>query len=251
MDYQDLEFTLRPGFSLHHTSIRYLEFLMTPIINRLNQIIIYADFEYWIEQNLPRGYISLINDNIDTLYEDPTPIHMKNEILNTIIAGILDLTHSDIIATHYDTIILPWDIQYTIITDVELNSIFHFPRINQLPVSLIINNVRYNHVLEEETTIGILLFIYLSQTNVQIEMFGVLFTTDYLTQRLTRYKHRRKNRYYQVITNNGRFEFLSPFFIQGFISCAGWEGLNHRQYWTHLYEETYTETSQDQRELTF
>jgi hypothetical protein len=53
--------------------------------------------------------------------------------------------------------------------DYELGMIFNPEHhTNKLPVSIIINNVRHNHIFEEEIIVGILLFIYLTHPTIQI-----------------------------------------------------------------------------------
>ena len=244
---------ISPNLVLHPTSIAYLQFLLTPYAQALDTALTVDSVINWIPQALP-GIIREIPvttavNNLSRLKggltDGPEFVDLaKNTVVDELIKRFVKAVDDDILFYKGDNVILPWDIKESMFFDDFLGQRFGVVKGDgTLPVEVVIGNSRYTHNFSEELTMGILLYSLLSQTSIQIFVFGIPFTNDYFLDprgnRYTKLCHNARRPEFSVEISGATYCFITTAFMQGFATGASWFNDDHHRYWTNLisYEQ--------------
>lgn len=223
-----------PSLIYHQTTINYIESLLSPFIESFNQC---KNVDKWVEDNIPDELVS--NDLIKTMNK-PKLFDNRKEIRKNIIDSVLIkiINGSGInCIINRDLYVLPWDIQYQINSTCELSIIFKTDKLeNKLPIII----GRSHHNLTLYSVAGILLFSLITDTKIDIVMFGASLSPDYLTSDKSRYSrfnyepYRNDTDKYLLKIANKNFVFDNFDFMNGFISMCIKFNLNAKDYYDEL-----------------
>lgn len=241
------------GTTLHPTAVAYIQVLLTPYAEAIN----IADNEQVI-QWIPLAIPGALRGELLNLVKIETAEPVRNVIIRFLVEFISVLA-GGVAAFMKDKTILPWDLQKSIGNNQDLSSMFNITRDdNKLPVTVTVNGQQFTHMLTEEFTMGLLLFSdpLVGNRDFNITLFGTRFTSDYIieqeneegedendeedeqdTNRFTR-PSRDTPTWYSVEINYTIYAFETPDFMQGFATGAMWAGVDHHNYWTHLFQNT-------------
>lgn len=250
----------------HETTVAYVQILLLPYANTLEQGNSLQVISQWIPLALPgklgkhahQEFIKAVDityygKNIGSQILDPEIPDNDPELLSIskytvieyLIAEIAELAGN--IAKNADDgyIILPWDVLRGIGEDYELSKVFGIvPGMNKLPVSVTVGDNQITEEMSMDMTMGILLFSYHTVGNVDfnVHMFGIRLRpgldqfNDNHTPRTFRYYwhggYDHEN--FTVVVRRITYTFDTPEFMQEFVTGAQWAGVDHHKYWSDL-----------------
>ena len=255
---------------LHSTTIAYIQVLMRPYAEIIDNTFNIGALKDWISRNFLLQTTIVMHDKIhDTINriaaEDGAvnPLnHVKTMIIEYILSKIILSAGEHVSSFPTDETILPWDVQYGIGHDGDFTLPFGITEeVNTLPVTVTIGDQQFQHMLSLEFTCGLLLFLVGKPDKYQITMFGVPFTTNYFGEAVdplsefedvpvnfedTRFNFEDDGEYdgvesYTVKIGSLNITFDSPDFMQGFITGAMWGGIDPHAYWSNLMTHTWND----------
>ena len=245
---QNISSNISKNVVLHPTSIGYIQNLITPYAQILDQANSVKDVTDWIPKALPL-LVSPISVDIavDKLVKLKGGIKegtefvqlAKNTVVNILIGTIISSVDNDIIFYKSDNMILPWDIKESMFFHNNLLESFGIVKgDNKLPVEIIIDNKSYEHQLTEEFTMGLLLYSLVAQKPIHIKLFGIPLSYDYFLNpqgnRYTKFCSDARRTEYSVVIGGVNYCFITPDFMQGIATGASWYNDDHHKYWTDL-----------------
>ena len=233
------------GQILHPTTAAYIQTLLTDyalaVANANKEQII-----QWIPLAIGGKSGDDLLEFLATAADTNTVEFVRNIVIRFVVER-MSICAGDIAAQLRDKTILPWDLQKCIANNDELFPIVIIDRDeNILPVTVTVNGQQFTHMLTEEFTMGLLLFSdpLVGNIDFNITLFGTPFTSEYIiqheaddeeTNRFTRPDHDTTT-WYSVEINYTIYSFDTPDFMQGFATGAMWAGVDHHNYWTHLFQ---------------
>ena len=211
------------------STLNYLLQLLIPIEQTLSQLITKDQFESWAENNIYE-YSYLVFEYLDDKKEDYQNDHLVLHILNVIAKLIIHNAHKISKGWSYkSSYVLPWDIQSSI-HYLQLDKLFKMKsNDDKLPVILTSEGDSCNLLLTEDFLMGLLLSYYMGQSDINVTMFDYPITIEMLIDRYLDQEHD-----FGVIIDDDQYSFYSLDFMNGFVTGAGWLGLNHYEYWSDL-----------------
>lgn len=238
-----VQLEIYPRLICHETTVGYLQILLTPYEEAIRPAINIDQIKEWIPQAFPEELAKHALSDVSKAQaknwdNDKQLEFVKEAVIEYLLAEILELGGRNTDNSH-DIFILPWDIQLGIGHDDELSQIFNItPDDKNLPISIKIeNNDEFIHMVNEYFLAGLSLFCAVSINDIKISMFGVPFTTDYITTQGNRFI--RQNTSYTVEVGGIIFGFNNPDFMQGFITGALWTNVDHHVYWKNLIQHNH------------
>jgi hypothetical protein len=235
---------LCPGKILHATSVAYIQYLLTGIVDALGGAENFEEIKLKIQAVFP-GDLARIGTLkfIEAVCNSNSLDNAKRVLLEYLASEILDLRDTDYL------IILPWEIQKSIGKDTELSQLLGINSTDTtLHVSFIMSPHLFASCLNEEFTMGLLLFLKNLNHHVKINIFGAFLTTDYFSFKETKdlplkyvvgdvlndvYPFK-----YKVTVGDRDYTFSSIDFMHGFSTGAMCLNLDHHDYWSNLMIES-------------
>jgi hypothetical protein len=243
------------------TTVSYIQSLLRPYAEAIEMATDVEGIQAWIPQVFPGELGSHVLHKMNTdVKEVDKLVAAKNSVIEYLMSMILELASRDVKSSNDETV-LPWDIQRAIGEDEELAPLFGITRSdNQLPVSVVVNEQVFTHMLTMEFTIGLLLF---STKNVSdhdffITMFDAPLTSEYLyptsDDQVSEHFHRfdyapvpndiygaefsaavaSTGAKFSVEVAGTQYGFNTTDFMQGFATGAQWIEVDHHAYWKNL-----------------
>lgn len=248
---------------LHPTSEAFIQILLAPYYQSLEQAASVDDVLTWIPQVF-HGLSDEIINNISYALEteiDESEINKADDVkvvADSVISTIKSLIIEQalyIAQNAPDYYVLPWDIQEVIQTNEDLMKIFSVATQvpltgDKLPVSRQIGPQSFSDSLSAEFVAGLLLFSspLVANNDFYISMFGVPFSSEYITnlKEASRYTLHSENplapedyNKYSVNIQGQLYTFNSNEFMRGFETGAMWLGVDHHRYWSELQSHDY------------
>jgi len=248
LNIQHLTNNISHDIILHPTSIAYIQSLLSPYAQVLDQASSVNHIIDWLPKALP-GLIDIksLNTPIEDLSrlkgglnDGPEFVQLaKSIIIDKLISRLIISVNDDILFYKGDNMILPWDILESTSFDDTLRERLGILKGQQsLPVQIIIENIIHNHEFTEEFTMGLLLYSLVSQKPLQILLFGIPLNNDYFLNpngnRYTKFCHNARRTEYSIIIGGVNYCFITIGFIHGFITGASWYNDDHHRYWSNL-----------------
>lgn len=235
------------------TSVAYVYYLLTPFATTMSGLKTYRSVKHFTLNNLGKeiGENALAlaeheNEGAEEYFEDidADKNHKYTDIeigyLKSVKESIITYLLNDFIkiinegAQVIDNTILPWDINRVISSDYLYSQIINLGTdINNIDVSVTVAGSVFHHRLSLELTTGLSLFGLITKTNYNIRIYGENLSVGYFIGN-NRFRIRPTNPIYSVDINGAIFFFSTPDFMQGFITGAMWNNVNHRNYWKSL-----------------
>lgn len=225
----DRDITRITDANVHPTTSNYIKLLLNPYIEALNTAFSIESVVEWVPLALgsiiPTKKLEFIPNNLS---------QVKNYIKEELLKEFLKSINNNVIFYKGDNLILPWDVKESMsFEDVYLEKFGVTKGDFTLPV--IINN-QYEHQMNEETAMGLLLYSYVSGNPIDIKVYGVQITPDYYQEpnRYTKLCSNARRSEYSILIEEHTYCFITLEFLQGFATGASWFNDDHRKYWTNL-----------------
>lgn len=252
----------------HPTSIAYVQTLLTPYAEALEAAQDVAGITAWVPLALPgrlgvNALSEITKATKDNFREedanaDPAIVAVVKAVVIECLVSETIALFGQFVPKNYTTTILPWDLQRGIGNDQELAPLLGIvPGVDSLPVTVTIGPQTFTHSLNEEFTMGLLLFSKVGKVDFYITMFGVPLTTDYFpledgTDRPSKYTYHDENPgRFKVKVTNTEYTFQTPDFMQGFATGAMWAIVDHHAYWSDLMTMSNQAEGEGWRAITF
>lgn len=244
---------VHPGMHYHPTTVAYIQYLVRPYNEAINYAQDIESITRWVNLEFP-GNLSkyaIIEMNKAILQNrgaiDSLSV-AKNAVIEYILVELLEVSGNRARDEH-DIVVLPWDVQIMIGFDKELTIMFNIAKGDvMLPVTVMIQNQPFQHMLSMDFVTGLLVFYYASNNPINITMFNVPITNDYfITDGFPDLNSRYiidRFTFFTVDVSDIRFKFDTSDFMQGFATGASWKHVDHHKYWTNLMSHTHNASTQ-------
>jgi len=246
-----------PYLVIHDTSITYIEILLRPCMELLDNIkppfnftSIHNKLARIIRHELKRCLHT--NNNLEEIINKA-----KWNVIRYLICEMIDPPYYTRIVT--DNIVFPWDIRTAIVSDKHLLNMINASNgkliEHKFPVTVIVGKNIYEHISSEEFICGLLLFftvdrtIYDSSVTIKVRMFGDIISPTYMkesnrfntlehTSNISLFDVKRDKRTYSLEVSDVTYYFNSTDFMKGFVIGAYRVGVDSRDYWKNLRDYT-------------
>lgn len=230
---------VQPELIADPTSVAYIQFILTPYAEAIEQA---SDIEIlinWIESAYPgdlskHGHSEAIKAYQNTEGDEITRMAAARfNAINYLIDEILELG-GYVTKDTRDERILPWDIKRAMGNDEELKIMIADPDSKTLPIFVTIGAQNFEHLLSSELVAGIQDYYRLRGDNISMSMFGVMLSTDYLASEYGRFYEENNDTTYSVMIAGITRKFNTPDYITGAKTAAQWRNEDIHQYVTDL-----------------
>lgn len=222
---------VHPEAVVDPTSIAYLQHLLTPYAQAVEQAESVESVYAWLDLALPgelakhaRSEVAKAVDKAGEVDDTEKLKAARRAVIEYLEAEILELAGNaswDML----DMNILPWDIKKAITKDEELEKMLQQnDGTDKLVVTVRIGANEYSHSLTEDFVAGILLYYNVAVQPITLFLYGVPLTTDYAVSRHNENAAREGNEPAPYIVSVGGEDvaFWTPDFLQGAATAAQW-----------------------------
>lgn len=237
---------VHPTLTLDPTTIAYLQFLLTPYAQAIEQADSLESVYAWLELAFP-GELKIhakaeAEKAVDKAGEVDDVEKLKvgrRSTIEYLADELIDLAGNRA-RDHKDTIVLPWDLKLAITTDKELEETFKQDGTQGLVVTVRIGANDSPHALSEDFVAGILLYYHAAGKPINLFLYGAPLAADYLTNPDgTRHDEDNAREIadgpnYLIDVGGTTYSFRTADFIQGANSAAMWLGEDYHTRVTNL-----------------
>ncbi len=250
--------TINKTAKFHTTSIAYVQKLLHPYAKSINEAIAIDSIIKWIpliaSGGLGEGAINVINKDIESYDIEHEDIEQEDINLEQRSKELAQISKINVIRYIIEQIwdicekisgdIYPWDLNSKISENEDLANMFSITSENKtLPISVIINNVRFEHAVTEEFVSGLFLFSHVKGLTFNTSMFEIPIEIDYLKSVQSKIKYDEKYSFSVKIAHVD-YGFNTPDFMRGFVTGALWTRDHHRLYWSELLSHSINESNE-------
>jgi hypothetical protein len=225
----------RPNQVVDPTSIAYIQHLVTPYAQAIEQTDSVDEAQQWLRRTFERELAVYANRKLlranaiaaTAGLDEPARLTAVSRAVIEYLAGELLEVGGNHARYLKDTTILPWDIKAGISGDSELDGVFkQKDDTDKLMVTITAGGNDFSHALSEDFVAGIQMYYLAERSNVTISLFGVPLTTTHLTNaggaRHDESVAREGPTKYLVSVDGVNISFRTPDFLQGAATAALW-----------------------------
>lgn len=210
-------------------TINFVQSLLQPLEHAILHVDDREGLEDWVQQTFP--FLSeTIHIKLNRAeYERTTGDDRRLTILDVIFHELVEETPD------LESIILPWDIIATatpaIATALGLDQAG-----GTIPITVTVGTQQFTHPMTADQTLGLILFSRTAGVNFHPSMYGREFRFFQDQQERDRFAVGDTfiTPIFRVEIGGQVYQFLTPAFMQGFVTGALWTNTDHHAYWSHL-----------------
>jgi hypothetical protein len=228
---------VHPGLIVDPSTVAYLQYLVTPYAQAVEQAEALDQLDAWLDVALPGELAKHAKSEVAKAVTKAGEVDDVEKVkaarrgtIVYVLAELIELSGNRA-RDHGDTTILPWDLKLAIAKDEELETMFkQNDGTDTVVVTVRIGASDSPHAMSEDFVAGILLYYHAAGKDaaVTLYLYGVPLTNAYLLNPDGSRHHEDNAREGEDASNflvdvgGTTYSFRSPDFLQGAASAAMW-----------------------------
>lgn len=210
-------------------TIEFVQSILQPFEHAILHIDDREGLEGWVQQTFPFLSETIHTDLGEAEYERTAGDDRRLTVLDAIFHDLLEETPD------LESIILPWDIVAT--ATPALAAALGFDQAGgTIPITVTVGDQQFTHPMTADQALGLILFQRIAGIDFHPSMDGREF--GFFEDRQEQNRFDVSDTFitpiFRVEIGGQVYQFLTPAFMQGFVTGALWTNTDHHAYWSHL-----------------